>query len=166
MQPQIESLSETMANAVEVSRVSPIRWRQRGHLSLYAGTWRHVDHAVRDARVLARRVETLLRRGVGVPSGLDVAVADLADAVRTFSSDLSEQDRFDDAVNLLVQTARTATVGLAPRAELSAVAAVAQVRAVAADLIYATGMTSRDVDELFAQWESEDQRRDGDPDTD
>jgi len=160
LQPQIESLSETLTTAMEVSRVSPLRWRQRGHLSLYAATWRHIDHAVRDARVLARRVETLLRRGVGVPTGLDAAVANLAQAVHVFSSDLSEQDRFDDAVTLLVQTARSATTGLPPGAELSAVAAVAQVRAIAADLIYATGMTSRDVDALFAPEESDDDSAD------
>jgi hypothetical protein len=155
MEPEILELSDTMTMALEVARVAPLRWRQREHLGLYAGSWRHIDHAVRDARVLARRIETLLRRGVDVPAGLDTAVADLAHAVRTFSSDLSEQDHFDEAVNLLVQTARSATTGLSPRAELSAVAAVAQVRAIAADLVYATGRTSRDVDRLFDVWDEE-----------
>jgi hypothetical protein len=131
------------------------RWRQREHLGLYVGSWRHIDHAVRDARVLARRIETLLRRGVEVPAGLDTAVTDLAHAVRAFSSDLAEQDRFDEAVDLLVHTARSATEGLSPQAELSAVAAVAQVRAIAADLVYATGLTSRDVDRLFDVWDDE-----------
>ena len=100
--------------------------------------------------MLTRRVETMLRRGVEVPAGLDAAVTDLAQAVRIFSSDLSEQDRFDEAVDLLVGTARAATIGLRPGAELSAVAAVAQVRALAADLVYATGLKSSDVDRLFA----------------
>jgi hypothetical protein len=48
-----------------------------------------------------------------------------------------------------VETARAATIGLDPQAPLSAVAAVAQVRSLAADLLYATGLGSRDVDELF-----------------
>jgi hypothetical protein len=152
MEPEIQELSDTLSTALEVARVSPMRWRQREHLGLYTGSWRHIDHAVRDARVLARRIETLLRRGVEVPAGLDTAVADLAHAVRTFSSDLAEQDRFDEAVDLLVQTARSATTGLSPQAELSAVAAVAQVRAIAADLVYATGLTPRDVDRLFDVW--------------
>jgi hypothetical protein len=99
--------------------------------------------------VLARRIETLLRRGVPVPLGLDTAVLDLARAVRIFCSDLSRQDRFDEAVDLLVETARSATVGLSPKSELSAVAAVAQVRALAADLVYAAGLHSLDVDRLF-----------------
>lgn len=150
MQPELQSLSDTISSAVEVSQVSPLRWRQRDHLGLYAGSWAYIDNAVRDARVLTRRVETMLRREVEVPSGLDVAVTDLARAVRIFSSDLSERDRFDEAVDLLVDTARAATIGLSPGAELSAVAAVAQVRALAADLVYATGLTSRDVDRLFA----------------
>jgi uncharacterized membrane protein YgaE (UPF0421/DUF939 family) len=156
MQPEIESLADTLSSAVEVSRVSPLRWRQRDHLGLYAGSWGYIDNAVRDARVLARRVETMLRRGVDVPSGLDSAVADLARAVRIFASDLSERDRFDEAVDLLVETARAATIGLSPGAELSAVAAVAQVRALAADLVYATGLKSRDVDRLFAVSEPDD----------
>jgi uncharacterized membrane protein YgaE (UPF0421/DUF939 family) len=150
MQPELQSLSDTISSAVEVSRVSPLRWRQRDHLGLYAGSWAYIDNAVRDARVLTRRVETMLRRGVEVPAGLDAAVTDLAQAVRIFSSDLSERDRFDEAVDLLVQTARAATIGLRPGAELSAVAAVAQVRALAADLVYATGLKSSDVDRLFA----------------
>ena len=91
-----------------------------------------------------------------MPSGLDAAVADLARAVRIFSSDLSERDRFDEAVDLLVETARAATLGLGPQAELSAVAAVAQVRALAADLVYATGLKSRDVDRLFVVPDPED----------
>jgi uncharacterized membrane protein YgaE (UPF0421/DUF939 family) len=155
MEPEIQELSDTLTTALEVARVSPLRWRQREHLGLYVGSWRHIDHAVRDARVLARRIETLLRRGVEVPAGLDTAVTDLAHAVRTFSSDLAEQDRFDEAVDLLVHTARSATEGLSPQAELSAVAAVAQVRAIAADLVYATGLTSRDVDRLFDVWDDE-----------
>ncbi|CAN5136071.1 MAG: FUSC family protein [Nocardioidaceae bacterium] len=149
MEPQIQALTEVLSSASEVSRVSPIRWNQRDHLGLYVSTWRYVDHAVRDARVLARRVETMLRRSVAPPVGLDKALEDLAHAVRLFASDLSEQDRFDEAVQLLVETARAATIGLDPQAPLSAVAAVAQVRSLAADLLYATGLGSRDVDELF-----------------
>ena len=156
MEPQMQSLNDTLSVEAEVSRVAPIRWRQRHHLGLYAGSWRYIDHAVRDARVLARRIETLLRREVQVPVGLDAAVSDLARAVRIFCSDLSHQDRFDEAVDLLVETARAATVGLSPKSELSAVASVAQVRALAADLVYAAGLHSRDVDLLFDVSESDD----------
>jgi uncharacterized membrane protein YgaE (UPF0421/DUF939 family) len=69
MQPEIQSLSDTISSAVEVSRVAPLRWRQRDHLGLYATSWGYIDNAVRDARVLARRVETMLRRGGGRPVG-------------------------------------------------------------------------------------------------
>jgi uncharacterized membrane protein YgaE (UPF0421/DUF939 family) len=168
MQPQIESLTDTMSSAGEVARVSPLRWSQREHLNRYAASWRYIDYAVRDARVLARRIETLLRRGVAVPDGLDAAVSNLSHAVRTFGSQLSEQARFDEAVNLLVDTAHAATIGLGPQAELSAVAAVAQVRALAADLLYAAGLNSGEVDRLFALVEPGHRRDDvgdntGDP---
>lgn len=152
LQPEIEALSGTLTSANEVSRVSPLRWRQRGHVHLYGSTWQYIDYAVRDARVLSRRVETMLRRGVAVPDGFEGAVTDLAGAVRIFASRLSKRDRFDeDVVQLLVDIAHVATTGLRDDAPLSAVAAVAQVRAMAADLLFATGLTALDVDELFAR---------------
>lgn len=147
--PRLEALGGTIDAASEVSRLSPLRRTQRRHVGLYADSLRWIDYAVRDARVLARRSHVLLRRSLGIPSGLPAAIDHLADAVAVFADDLAEQDRFDEVRARLVEVARQATATLAPAASLSAVSTVAQVRSVAADLMYASGAESDDIDAWF-----------------
>lgn len=147
LQPTIEGLGSTVSGADEVSRISPLRWRQRGHVRLYASAVRDIDNAVRDARVLARRVHTMLRQQEEPPAGMDLAVRTLASAIRVFSDDLAEQDQFDEAQGKMIEAARTATHALPAAATLNSSATVAQVRSLAADMLYATGSTAPEVDE-------------------
>lgn len=149
LQPTIERLGGTASRAAEVARMSPLRWRQRSHVQLYAGALRDIDNAVRDARVLSRRVHTMLRQYEEPPEQMVVAVGFLAEAVRVFGSDLAEQEEFDDARDKLVQSARTVTSALPRSATLNLSATAAQVRALASDLLYATGSTPPEVDELL-----------------
>jgi uncharacterized membrane protein YgaE (UPF0421/DUF939 family) len=147
--PRLEALGSTIDAASEVSHLSPLRRVQRGHVGLYADSMRWIDYAVRDARVLARRSHVLLRRSLIIPSGLAPAVDALADAVAVFADDLAEQDRFDEVRARLVEVAQQATATLPPRASLSAVSTVAQVRSVAADLMYASGAQPEEIDAWF-----------------
>lgn len=147
--PRLEALGGTIDAASEVSRLSPLRRGQRGHVGLYADSLRWIDYAVRDARVLARRSHVLLRRSLVTPSGLPLAIEHLADAVELFAADLAEQDRFDEVRRQLVRVAQEATATLSPAASLSAVSTVAQVRSVAADLMYASGAEPEDIDAWF-----------------
>lgn len=147
LQPTIEGLGSTVSGADEVSRISPLRWRQRDHVRLYASAVRDIDNAVRDARVLARRVHTMLRQQEEPPAGMDEAVRTLAGAIRVFSDDLAEQDQFDEAQDKMIEAARTATHALPAAATLNSSATVAQVRSLAADMLYATGSTPPEVDE-------------------
>ena len=66
-----------------------------------------------------------------------------------FADDLAEQDRFDEVRARLVEVAQQATATLPPRASLSAVSTVAQVRSVAADLMYASGAQPEEIDAWF-----------------
>lgn len=93
LQAPLQALSDTTNTAHELSRISPLRWRQRDHVRLYARSLSHVDHAVRDARVLARRAHTMLRRGDRAGEVLVPVLARLAEAVRIFADELAEQDR-------------------------------------------------------------------------
>lgn len=146
LQPTLEGLASTSASATEVSRISPLRWSQREHVRLYTSTVHDIDNAVRDARVLARRVTSMLRHNEDPPEGMDVAVDSLADAVRIFSGDLKEYERFDEAKDKLVEAARGATETLAGSGTLNVSAVVAQVRSLAADLLFASGWNAADVD--------------------
>ncbi|MGH3496702.1 MAG: hypothetical protein ACRDP1_04470, partial [Nocardioidaceae bacterium] len=77
------------------------------------------------------------------------AVGELAAGVRLFHDDLSRSGRFEEARVTLIEAARHATMALPGSAPLSVVATVAQTRAIAADLLYATGVTPPEIDTLL-----------------
>lgn len=149
LEDPLRGLNDTAASSRELSRISPLRWRQREHVLLYAGSLRYVDHAVRDARVLARRVHTMLRRGERDGVAAAPALDQLAAAVRTYADDLAEQDRFDEVREALLGVARTATGALPRDGSLGLTVVVAQTRALAADLLYATGTREQELDALL-----------------
>jgi hypothetical protein len=145
MQPDLQALEATAANVTEIARMSPMRWKQREHLGLYVGAVRDLDNAIRDARVLARRTAAMLRHGEPAPAGMDRAVDSMAHAVEVFSDDLSEQDDFAEARRELVEAARTAVEALPGALSLNTAAIAAQVRSLAADLLYASGATRDEI---------------------
>jgi uncharacterized membrane protein YgaE (UPF0421/DUF939 family) len=147
MQGLVETMQSTAANVSEVTRMSPMRWRQRRHVETYVSTVRDLDNALRDTRVLTRRTSTLIRRGEPVPAGMDVAVDALARAIGIFADDLSEQDDFEEARAQLVEAARTATQALSGSMTLNSAAITAQIRSLAADLLYASGYTRDEIDD-------------------
>ncbi|MFL6091045.1 MAG: FUSC family protein [Aeromicrobium sp.] len=147
MSPMLTTLTATATNVSEVARISPIRWRQRAHVELYTSTVIDLDNAVRDARTMGRKISALLRHGEPVPDGLDGAIDALATAVEIFADDLSERDDFEEARRELVEAARMASVALPEAATLNSAAIAAQIRSLAADLMYASGYTRDEIDE-------------------
>lgn len=104
-------------------------------------------NAVRDARVLARKTSALLRHHERVPADLALAIDALAGAIGVFADDLSEQDDFDEARGELVQAARMASLALPEAATMNSASIAAQVRSLAADLLYASGYSREEIDE-------------------
>lgn len=147
LQPGIEELGATAANVSEIARMSPMRWRQREHLALYVGAVTDFDNAVRDARVLARRVSAMLRHDEVGPSALPGAVDALADAVDVIADDLSALDDFAEARERLVEATRVAVESLHGGLTINTAAIAAQVRSIAADLLYVCGATRDEIDE-------------------
>lgn len=147
MQPAVENMIATVNNAREIARMSPLRWKQREHVETYFASITNIDHAVRDARVLARRASTLLRQGEVPPADVPIAIEALGKAVGIFGGDLSQREDFDRARIELIQAARIATLALPEAASISMAATIAQIRATAADLLFASGMTRDELDE-------------------
>ena len=147
MQPLVDTMRDTAHNVAEVARISPIRWRQRAHVRLYTDTVIDLDNAVRDARVLARKTSAMLRHHEQVPADMSVAIDALAGAIGIFADDLSEQDDFEEARGELVQAARMASLALAEAVTMNSASIAAQVRSLAADLLYASGYTRDEIDE-------------------
>lgn len=146
MQPLVDSMTATANNVAEIARISPLRWNQRAHVQLYTATVIDLDNAVRDARVLARKTSALLRHHEQVPADMALAVDALAGAVSVFADDLSEQDDFEEARGELVQAARMASLALPAAATMNSASIAAQVRSLAADLLYASGYTRDEID--------------------
>lgn len=147
LQPGLQALEATAANVSEIARMAPMRWKQRDHVGLYVGAVRDLDNAIRDARVLARRTAAMLRHGEAAPTDMDLAVDSLAKAVRIFADDLSQRDDFDEARQELIDAARIAVTALPGAMTLNSAAIAAQVRSLAADLLYASGATRDEIDE-------------------
>lgn len=147
MQPGLQALESTAANVTEIARMSPMRWKQREHLDRYVGAVRDLDNAIRDSRVLARRVAAMLRHGEIASPDLAVAIESLAEAVDIFADDLSEDADFAEARQQLVDAARIAVLALPGAMTLNTAAITAQVRSLAADLLYASGSTRDEIDE-------------------
>lgn len=147
MQPAVEAMIATSTNAREIARMAPLRWKQRDHVESYFSSLTNIDNAVRDSRVLARRVATMLRHGEAPTADLPTAIDALGKAVGIFGNDLSEHDDFDEAQRELIQAARMATLALPEAASINSAATVVQVRALAADLLYASGFDRDEIDE-------------------
>lgn len=148
-QPDLENLDLTARNVSEIARMSPMRWRQREHLAVYVGAVRDFDNALRDARVLARRCAAMLRHHEPAPEQLSIAIDELAEAVDTVADDLSEYDDFGEARAQLVAAARTAVTTLPEPLTINSAAIAAQVRSIAADLLYVCGATRDDIDDAL-----------------
>ncbi|MCL3818099.1 FUSC family protein [Aeromicrobium wangtongii] len=147
MQPGLQALESTAASVSEITRMSPMRWKQREHVGMYVGAIRDFDNAIRDARVLARRTAAMLRHHEQAPAGMDLAVESLSKAVGIFADDLSERDDFEQARRQLVDAARIAVMALPGAMTMNTAAIAAQVRSLAADLLYASGATRDEIDE-------------------
>ncbi len=147
MQPQVDSMMATAASVTEIARMAPMRWKQRDHVETYVATVRDLDNAVRDARVMARRASALLRHGETPPPDMDLAIDALSRAIGIFADDLSQHDDFDEARQELVEAARMASASLPEAMTMNSASIAAQVRSLAADLLYASGYSRDEIDE-------------------
>ena len=146
LQAQVNTALNTAENVREVATMSPVRWRQRSDVARYAAVLIDLDNAIRDARVLARRVSTTLRLGEDCGPGMDHAVEALSRGVREFDEALTHPDRMEQAQASLVESVRIAVESLQAGMTLNRAAVVAQVRSLAADMLQATGMSRDDLD--------------------
>jgi uncharacterized membrane protein YgaE (UPF0421/DUF939 family) len=137
---RVAAFRDALAGAREAATLAPVFWRSRGPLALYLDAAVHVDHALRNARVLARRTVALIRDGETVPVGLVAAHEELAEAVERLRDELAAS-----LEPVAVRERALAAVGTAAdayRAGLgfSGDVVVAQIRTMATDLLLASGL--------------------------
>ncbi len=135
----IRELQDASAEGLSVLASSPFRRGQSGQVRRMADLVEPLDHALRNTRLLVRRVAVAAYRRQPVPHAYARLCADLAVAVDAVADELQANRMADSArERLLVLAADTATVERTD--ELSAEVILAQVRSIIADLLRITGM--------------------------
>ena len=134
---RLQDLDEALAIAGETARFSPGRRSSRGELDRYARAARHVDYAVRNARVLARHAARFVRSGRSAPPELLDAIQDLGLAVWALAAELDEPGRNAHVRIPASRAATRATESFNATPEIELAEIVAQVRSIAIDLVRA-----------------------------
>ena len=128
----IRSVEEEVSTGRETAKITPPRRSSRDQLDRYARSIPQVDYAVRNTRVLARHVVSLVREREDVPDGLAGAVRDLSNAVWELAASYDAPAHAEPARRLAVQAAAGAAA--IPEASSDLVLVRGQVRSAAADL--------------------------------
>jgi hypothetical protein len=151
------AFSAAVTAARENVAFAPARWRSRGALTQYVDGATQVTHALRNVRVLIRRVSTGIGDDETMPEVLAVAVERLGDAV-----DLLRQEWAKGAEPLATRERALSAVAEAAKAYdegvgFSGGVVVAQVRTTATDLLRAAGVDYAEAPRLVrraAGWHS------------
>jgi uncharacterized membrane protein YgaE (UPF0421/DUF939 family) len=130
---------DTVAHARETFSLRA-QARTRERVPAYAAAVQQLDYAVRNTRVLVRRVLNAIRRGGAAAPELADAVELLGRAVRELGSQLEDPDREVATRTLALEAAVKATAVAAAGADLSVMVIVGQVRSTAVDLLRGSGM--------------------------
>ncbi|HLS01216.1 MAG TPA: hypothetical protein VK054_04440, partial [Beutenbergiaceae bacterium] len=138
-QPLMEALDGTAGSVSEVTRLSPLRWRQRPEVQRLVKALDDVEHATRNTRVLARRVAAMIRKNEPIPPALIQATDDLAHLIRTSPEN----------TEALIGAAEVAVQAAGQNLTINTAAIASQIRAVVADLLLAHGVEMADLDEVL-----------------
>ncbi|MGB9375121.1 MAG: FUSC family protein [Jiangellales bacterium] len=149
LQVSVEQLATVVGASHEIVVLAPGRWSSRETLAHIEVALPYVDAAVRDIRVLARQTQSALQRGDAIPPGLDVAVDECAVAIQALQRSIDSDGDLGAARAASIRAAQAATDAVQHTSGMLAQTVAGQVRSVAADLLYATGLTADDVSHLL-----------------
>ena len=138
----IRSVGEEVTTGRETARYTPPRRSSRVVLDRFARSLPQVDYAVRNTRVLARHVVSLVRDDEHVPEALPAAVRDLSNAVWELAASYDAPSHADRARRFAVQAA--AGAGAIPETSSDLVLVRGQIRSAAADLVRAAELIADD----------------------
>jgi uncharacterized membrane protein YgaE (UPF0421/DUF939 family) len=136
----IRSVEDEVGTARDTARYTPPRRASRVQLDRYARSMPEVDYAVRNTRVLARHVVSLVRERDDVPAALPAAVRGLSHAVWELAASYDAPSHAEPARRLAVQAAAGAAA--MPEASSDLVLVRGQVRSTAADLVRAAELVA------------------------
>lgn len=126
---------------LSVVRSSPFRRRHRGRVRAMAELVEPLDFALRNTRVLVRRVAVAAYRGEPIPPSYAALLEELADCADAIADELGAGRAATAVRDRLVAVGR-ATARIERSRDLSSEVVLAQTRSLVADLLAVTGMDS------------------------
>lgn len=135
----IAELRSAADEGLSVIASSPFRWRHRGGVRRMAELVDPLDYALRNTRVLARRVAVACYRREPLPAGYAIFLRDLAEATDAMAAEL-RADRMATAPRDLLLRLGDASSRLERTTNLNAEVILAQTRSLIADLLAVSGL--------------------------
>lgn len=142
--PLVRSVEAELVTGRETARYAPGPRSSRALLDRYERSIPQIDYAVRNTRVLARNVVTLVRDGEDVPENLHGAVRDLSNAVWELAAAYDAPSHAEPGRRLAVRAANEAAAVATQRPDVVLVGG--QVRSVAVDLVRAADLVAENAD--------------------
>ncbi|MFD5824563.1 aromatic acid exporter family protein [Lentzea sp. NPDC060358] len=140
-QDTIDAYKAALQTGSEIAKIAPIRWRSKDELSRYQTAAGPVDYAIRNTRVLARRVMAALKAQEQIPDGVPQVLKDYADAVDCLRGELEKGKEPSGTREAVRDAARQLTARRLGGDGFSSKVVLAQIRSVAVDLLQATGVS-------------------------
>lgn len=135
----IRELQDAADEGLSVVASSPFRIRHKGHVRRMAELVEPMDRAMRNTRVLVRRVAVGNYHHERLPGAYALLLEDLARAADAMADQLARGEMASDVRSALLLIGEgTARVERSP--ELSAEVVLAQIRSIVVDLLQITGM--------------------------
>jgi uncharacterized membrane protein YgaE (UPF0421/DUF939 family) len=135
----ISELRAAADEGLSVVASSPFRRRHRDPVRAMSDLVEPLDFALRNTRVLVRRVAVAAYRREPIPTSYATLLEDLADATDEVADELAARRQATSVRDRLIALGR-ATAHVERTHELSAEVVLAQIRSLVADLLAVTGM--------------------------
>ncbi|SDL68887.1 hypothetical protein SAMN04488074_112273 [Lentzea albidocapillata subsp. violacea] len=140
-QTTIDDYKTALLTGSEIAKIAPIRWRAKDELKRYQTAAGPVDYAIRNTRVLARRIMAALKADERIPDGVPDVLKHYADAVDCLKGELEKNKEPKLTREAVRDAARVLTARRLGGDGFSSKVVLAQIRSVAVDLLQATGLS-------------------------
>ncbi|MDV8001666.1 FUSC family protein [Rhodococcus sp. IEGM 1408] len=143
-QPAIDAISEQLAGARELVRISPFYRRRRPEEIELTGVLNPLDNGIRNIRVLARRAIVAVDDQVDVPPVLSSLIGGLAEALELLTQRMAaDPDAPTDAAvhRALRAVASRAKRELVSGSGLAEIVMLAQIRSILVDMMQVAGLS-------------------------
>lgn len=148
---ELSAMQEALQAGQETTTLAPVRWRSKGPLAQYIRSAEFILRSVRNGRVLSRRCMILIEEQEPIPDSLPRTLTSLADAVVLLQRELADGVEPTATRERLLLAATQAGEAYAAGVGFSGSVIIAQARAIAIDLIQATGLGPEEANQVIRQ---------------